>query len=352
MKLARKTWLIPIVLLLAVPSIMYVVYAEYWAELYPSHGSVNTEIFLQVRGLGGQLYLYWDDILLGIFSANVPDFAGFDIYFYPPNEHPYSDLGNHTVFLHVFYKYWDGHDIYVEWNSTLNFEITEYFPCDEYLALNATYTGLLANYSDLLDDYNSLLVDHNTLQADYNNLQSNYNLLLADYSDLLSSYNTLASNHDSLSSNYYDLESSYENLSSTYSDLLAVYSQLQSNYDSLQGNYDSFSGDLNNLQAAYSSLLANYTSLQADYNSTCSNYHTLEVDYNSLESTYSNLETNYNSLNSDYNDLDSKHDTLMSDLGFTKNLSYVFIITTLIFIASTVYLAMRRPKAKPKAKAT
>ena len=76
------------------------------------------------------------------------------------------------------------------------------------------------------------------------------------------------------------------------------------------------------------------------------------MDYNSLESSYSNLETNYNSLNSDYNDLNSKHDTLMSDLGFTKNLSYVFIITTLIFIASTVYLAMRRPKAKPKAKTT
>jgi len=76
------------------------------------------------------------------------------------------------------------------------------------------------------------------------------------------------------------------------------------------------------------------------------------MDYNSLESSYSNLETNYNSLNSDYNDLNSKHDTLMSDLDFTKNLSYIFMITTLVFIASTVYLAMRRPKAKPKAKTT
>ena len=106
------------------------------------------------------------------------------------------------------------------------------------------------------------------------------------------------------------------------------------------------------MHALYSSLLTNYTNLQADYDSTCSNYYSLEVDYNSLESSYSNLETDYSSLNSDYNDLNSKHDTLASDLGFTKNLSYVFIITTPIFIASTAYLAIRRPQAKPKAKAT
>jgi predicted nuclease with TOPRIM domain len=324
--------------------------AEPTAIIYPSEGTIDTDIFLQVRGfaLPGdewdvhyKLYLFWDSSPL---MTGVDDGGNhfYDIYFKPPNEHPYSDLGNHTIFMEIWRDHYGWTFIA---NFTLEFEILEWGPCPEYLALNATYSSLLANYSDLLNDYNSLLADHNTLQANYNTLQNNYNSLLADYNNLLTSYNILANNYDSLNSNYYELESSYENLNSTYSDLLAVYTQLQSNYAGLQGNYDSLSGDLNTLQALYSSLLVNYTNLQADYNSTCSSYHTLEVDYNSLESSYSSLET-------DYNDLNSKHDTLMSDLGFAKNLSYVFLITTLIFIASTVYLAIRRPKAKPKAKAT
>ena len=323
--------------------------AEPTATIYPSEGTIDTDIFLQIRGFGVgeewdvhyKLYLFWDSnpVMTGV------DDGGnhfYDIYFYPPNEHPYCDLGNHTIFIELWRDHYGWTFIA---NFTLMFEIVEWRPCSEYLALNATYTSLLTNYSDLLNDYNSLLADHNTLQANYNNLQNNYNSLLGDYSNLLSSYNTLANNHDSLSSNYYELESSYENLSSTYSDLLAVYSQLQSNYDSLQGNYDSLSGDLNTLQASHSSLLANYTNLQSDYNSTCSDYHTLELDYNSLELSYSSLED-------DYTELNSKHDTLISDLGLARNLTYVFIITTLIFIASTAYLAIRRPRAKPKAKAT
>jgi predicted nuclease with TOPRIM domain len=338
--------------------------AEPTATIHPSEGTVYTDIFLQVRGLevfvegdnwpgfrDMELYLYWDNepLILGLSDPGSYDsnMHYFDVHLSPPNKHPLSDLGNHTIYIEI-YKDW----VTYLCNFTLTFEIIEYFPCDEWLALNATYTSLLANYSDLLNDYNQLLADHNTLQANYNNLQSTYNSLLADYNNLLSSYNTLTADYDSLSSNYNELESSYENLSSTYSDFLAVYSQLQSNYDSLQGNYDSLSGALNNLQTSHSSLLSNYTNLQADYDSTCSDYHSLEVDYNSLESSYSSLETDYNSLNSDYTDLNSKHDTLMSDLGFTKNLSYVFIVTTLIFIASTVYLAMKRPKAKPKAKTT
>ena len=345
-----------IVVFFIVLSLVFVlprVNAQPYFSVYPTEGNVNTDIFLQIRGLPGTgfyeyyyLYIFWDDILLGVFPDNSGTYEHFfDTHFSPPNSGNYSALGNHTVYFEV----WNNGRTAMFINATFVFTITEYFPCDEWLALNATYTSLLASYSDILNDYNSLLADHNTLQANYNNLQNNYNSLLADYNNLLSSYNALASDYDSLSSNYYELESSYENLSSTYSDLLAVYSQLQSNYDGLQGSYDSLSADLNTLQALYSSLLTNYTNLQADYDSTCSNYYSLEVDYNSLESSYSNLETDYSSLNSNYNDLNSKHDTLASDLGLTKNLSYVFIVTTLVFIASTVYLAMRRPRAKPKA---
>ena len=183
-------------------------HCAYSGELYPEQGDVFTEVYLQVRGTAGEgeLYLFWDDIFLGMFTQSD---LGYDVFFYPPNQHPYSDLGNHTVFFEIWFWYWDGQMYYKYWNHSIPFEIIERQPCDAWLTLNATYTSLLANYSDLLSDYNSLLVDHSTLQASYNNLQNNYNSLLSDYSNLLSSYNTLASNYDSLSSNYYELESSY-----------------------------------------------------------------------------------------------------------------------------------------------
>jgi hypothetical protein len=120
---------------------------------------------------------------------------------------------------------------------------------------------------------------------------------------------------------------------------LADYEDLLAKYISLLANYSSLNSEYNALQATYNSLLTNYTTLKGDYDSLSSNYNTLEADYNSLESSY-------NSLNSTYNDLKSKYDALTADLGTTRNLSYLFVITAIIFIATTTYLAIRKPKMK------
>jgi len=210
---AMKAMIVGILIVFSLVFVLPIVNAQPYFSVYPTEGNVNTDIFLQIRGLPGTgfyeyyyLYIFWDDILLGTFPDNSGTYVHyFDTHFSPPNSGNYSALGNHTVYFEV----WNANRNAMFINATFVFTITEYFPCPEYLALNATYTSLLANYSDLLSDYNSLLVDHSTLQASYNNLQNNYNSLLSDYSNLLSSYNTLASNYDSLSSNYYELESSY-----------------------------------------------------------------------------------------------------------------------------------------------
>ena len=55
---------------------------------------------------------------------------------------------------------------------------------------------------------------------------------------------------------------------------------------------------------------------------------------------------------SDYNELKSKLEDLTSDLSAARNLSYIFIVTTMIFIATTVYLAIRKPRMKTELKAT
>lgn len=331
MKLVRKgLFLFPILISMLALNVPRVAAVEPTATIYPSEGTVDTDIFLQVRGFGigeewdvhYKLYLFWDSkpIMTGV------DDGGnhfYDIYFNPPNEHPYSDLGNHTVYVELWRSHYGWSFIA---NFTLVFEIVEWGPCPEYIALNATYASLLADYSALLDDFLSLLADYDTLQSDYNDLQNDYNSLSTDYSDLLNSYNTLSTDYDSLSSNYDDLKSSYESLDFTYFDLLDIHSQLQSDYSDLQENYDVLSANFNNITALYNSFLSNYNNLQGDYNSLSSNYNTLKVDYNSLESSYNNL---------------------MSDLGFTRNLSYVFIITAIIFIGIAVYLALRKPQKMP-----
>ena len=68
--------------------------------------------------------------------------------------------------------------------------------------------------------------------------------------------------------------------------------------------------------------------------------------------TYYDLLDMYSQLQSNYDNLKSKYDTLKGDLGTTRNLSYIFIITTIIFIATTVYLAIRKPKVRPELETT
>jgi hypothetical protein len=209
------------------------------AALYPSQGSINTEIYLQVRGIGGILYLFWDDILIDTYTENFyGDFNGFDIYFYPPNQHPYSDLGNHTVYIEIYWEYYDPGQILVEENFTLNFEIIEYFPCPEYIALNATYNELLTSYNDLLNEYQILLANYSSLLEDYNSLSINFN-------DLLESYNTLAENLGALNSTEIDLSS------------LDSLLDLKNNFDLLNSNYD-------NLKTDYYSLATNYNILVSE----------------------------------------------------------------------------------------
>ncbi len=127
-KLCKSLVLVSIIVL-AVSISAPKVYCEQTAAIYPSKGSIYTRIYLQVRGIGGELYLFWDDILLGIYDENFyEDFNGFDVYFNPPDEYPYSNLGNHTISLQIWWKYWDGQYYYVQKNFTLTFEIVEYYP--------------------------------------------------------------------------------------------------------------------------------------------------------------------------------------------------------------------------------
>jgi len=123
-----------------------------------------------------------------------------------------------------------------------------------------------------------------------------------------------------------------------YEDLQVAYNQLLADYNSLLNSY-------NTLQANYNQLLADYDSLQTSHNNLQANYTTLQTDYNSLNSTYHNLLSGYSSLQTSYNGLKSKYE-FAGETANALDLMYVFIETTVIFIATTIYFVSRKRKPK------
>lgn len=123
-----------------------------------------------------------------------------------------------------------------------------------------------------------------------------------------------------------------------YEDLQVAYNQLLADYNSLLNSY-------NTLQTNYNQLLADYDSLQTSHNNLQANYTTLQTDYNSLNSTYHNLLSGYSSLQTSYNGLKSKYE-FAGETANAIDLMYVFIETTVIFIATTIYFVLRKRKPK------
>ena len=99
-------------------------------------------------------------------------------------------------------------------------------------------------------------------------------------------------------------------------------------------------------------MLVLYYGLLRKYNELQGNYDTLQTSYENLQTNYDAMNMSYNSLNSSYNELTSKHEATISELNYIKNLMYIFIITTIAFIATTAYFAIRKPKVKPELKTT
>ena len=133
-----------------------------------------------------------------------------------------------------------------------------------------------------------------------------------------------------MNKDYEDLQEDYEDLSSEYDKLKTDYKDLSSTYSGLLATYDSLKSDYDSLKATYDSLKSSYDSLQTDYSKLSSNYDALQEDYNSLLA--------------DYDALESEYETSVGELGTSRNLMYVFVVTTIVFIATSIILFMRKPK--------
>jgi len=178
-------------------------------------------------------------------------------------------------------------------------------------------------WAELFDLYNQLLDWYDQLLDNYNTLWANYTTFLTDY--------------DSLNSSYYSLLAEYQNLQSKHDQLELDYTSLNATYASLLDNHTQLQRDNDSLHSAYDNLNDSYSELQTDYDR-------LQDSYNSLETTYNSLNSTYNSLQADYDDLESKYETSTGELGATRNLNYMLIMTIVVFVTSTAYLLLKKPK--------
>ena len=210
--------------------------------------------------------------------------------------------------------------------------------------LNTTWDDGYPSGGNYWSDYNGTDANHDGIGdtpyiIDENN-QDNYPLMnpyippeemRVLYYELLRKYNELLADFDSLNSIYYELLDSY-------SKLLADFGALNATYYSLPASYD-------NLNSTYYTLLSNYSELQGNYNS-------LQTSYDNLQASYEQLNSSYNTLQDSYGEPQSDQEAITNELSTIRNLMYIFIATTIILIATIVYLVVRKPKVKPELKTT
>lgn len=94
-----------------------------------------------------------------------------------------------------------------------------------------------------------------------------------------------------------------------------------------------------NLTEYYESL-ASFVNLQSKYDDLMSRHNNLMRDHNLLQAELTELRSEFDGLQSEYS-------SLTNELNLTRNIMYALLITATAFIAATVFLSTRKPKAAP-----
>jgi parallel beta-helix repeat protein len=162
----------------------------------------------------------------------------------------------------------------------------------QYYELLGKYLELQESFFELNDTYNSLLANFASLQFDLYGLNETYLALLADFA--------------ALQSDMYILNEMYSNVSNNYAILLGNYSQLQKNFEGLNISYQT----LYSLNQTYYILINNYNQLKLSFDELNNSYQEHLLDYS-------------------------------QQIENTRNLLYIFVATTAIFLIVTFYLSKR-----------
>jgi len=112
----------------------------------------------------------------------------------------------------------------------------------------------------------------------------------------------------------------------------------------LYETYDEIKEERNELRLDFNELYSQYIFLNSSYNAYKATHSYSNSEYNALNSTYNQYVESHSYSNSEYDNLLSSYNALNKELSLSKNLIYIMIAITIVFIASTIYFARRKPK--------
>jgi len=95
-------------------------------------------------------------------------------------------------------------------------------------------------------------------------------------------------------------------------------------------------------------LRSNYTKLQGDYDLLNYSYEWYKQMHMYSNSEYEDLNSTYNQYRQEHSHSNTEYNSLVTELEFAKSLNYALIVATIIFLATTVYMVIRKLKVKPK----
>ena len=124
-----------------------------------------------------------------------------------------------------------------------------------------------------------------------------------------------------------------------YRELNETYSALKNDYDSLESSHTELTNEYQSLQDKYDSLEYNHTELTDEYQALQDNYDSLESNYTELTDEYQALRDEHENLVLDHELLSEELETIVNDLSTKTNILYAVSVTTILFIAATVYFA-------------
>ena len=124
--------------------------------------------------------------------------------------------------------------------------------------------------------------------------------------------------------------------------------------------YDSYDDDAFQMtylkDKAYEDLLDDYHDLLNEYNQYKATHSHTNSEFNEVTNQRDYWKNEYESLNSTYNDYvkthsysNSKFDALENEASTSRSLNYLLIVTTIVFIGTTAFLAIKKPKTKREA---
>ena len=118
-------------------------------------------------------------------------------------------------------------------------------------------------------------------------------------------------------------------------------------FENLKENYRVLNESYGQLNQTYQQLNDTYGQLNENYGQLNQTYWQLNDTYGQLNQTYWQLNETYNQLNQTYWELHQNYTELegtTSDLDNTRRLAVILGITTASFVATTLYLIMKKPR--------